>query len=80
MTDNGLATNMMAASTTTEPQPTSITDCKFKRVASSINSPEISKTLKVSLNSSMSSTSTSFILASTIPAIVTAKRPDSWAT
>ena len=79
-TDKGRATNIIAASTIIEPQPTSTTDCKFSRVASSMNKPEISRTLKVSLNSRMSSTSTSFILANTMPEMVTAKRPDSCAT
>ena len=44
-----------------------------------INNPEINNTLRVSLNSKISSTSTRFIFANQIPMMVTVNKPDSWA-
>ena len=78
-TDRGRATKIIDINTMAAAQPTSATAPRSRRVASRINKPEINRTLRVSLNSRISSTSTSRILASMMPAIVTVNRPDSCA-
>ena len=76
-TEIGLAIKMMPATTSIEVQPTATKPARSIRAARTINKPLIRSSDRLSLKSSMSSTSTPRWFATIMPNIVTASSPDS---
>ncbi|MDT4836417.1 hypothetical protein FQZ97_701140 [compost metagenome] len=76
-TQSGRATNWITASSNRVAGPMVNSALKSRRAASRMNSPEISSTLRFSLKCRICRTSTPRMLASHMPMMVTASRPDS---
>ncbi|MNG17667.1 hypothetical protein D3C84_1016700 [compost metagenome] len=76
-TFSGRAISWITSNSASTAGPRPIRACRSRRAARRMNSPEISSTLKFSLKCRICRTSTPFMLASHMPMMVTASKPDS---